>query len=707
MRKLSVTISNKRYTKVLSPFEFDRFREALRALGFTATERDESEWVLGRYVTNIEKFSKHLSGLLGVSEKELFSLVAENNDKLVGNLKEEVLLTKRLLPVRYLSLDEFMLLMKYAEKVEGYYEFSQEKFVNRSDVVQLNDKADVERIIRSWLEELKKVPIVFDEDYILSDIDNIWAKVEEAKTIKATLVHHKDKAWIKLTVHNPTVVSELANLRDVPFYVESFEGGEKKLIKKTISAILIEDNAVYVAPFLMNDVKRGLEGKGYRVAADFLPISKAFEVPMKEVINLLRPYQLEALQKWIQNGYRGVIQIPTGGGKTHIGLAAISHLKVPTVVFVPTINLAFQWRDFIKKYLGIGEYYVGILGGGYNQIGKFILISTYESGVKHVLEISRKYPFYIFDEGHHVAAATFKEIAWHSLAPFRMVLSATIERDDKNEELIYAMCGRLVYSISYHKLVAEGFLAPVVIRFIGVELPDGSKGEYYRLSELLNEVRGRLRELYRRYFSIALEKGFEDVGEYLRRINHPEYISLNSQALKIKQELRLMEQGNPNKVSVAVEIARLHIHEHNMFIFTNLEKQAEVIHALLKKEYGPAVGLITGRTTPSEREKIFRLFKDGRIKCIVTTTVLDEGIDAPESDVAIVVSSRAIKHPRQFIQRIGRIVRPSEDKVGYVYILRTIGGIEEDTLDKLKVKLEETYGTPVEVITNFQPESLM
>ena len=61
---------------------------------------------------------------------------------------------------------------------------------------------------------------------------------------------------------------------------------------------------------------------------------------------------------------------------------------------------------------------------------------------------------------------------------------------------------------------------------------------------------------------------------------------------------------------------------------------------------------------------------------IVTTTVLDEGIDAPDSDAAIVVSSRAIKHPRQFVQRIGRIVRPLPDKIVYVYILRTKGGIE-------------------------------
>jgi len=181
------------------------------------------------------------------------------------------------------------------------------------------------------------------------------------------------------------------------------------------------------------------------------------------------------------------------------------------------------------------------------------------------------------------------------------------------------------------------------------------------------------------------------VGEYLRKTKNPEYLELNSKVLSLRQRMRLLEQRNSNKVVKAIEIAKKHLAEGSkIFVFTNLIEQAERIYFEILRFY-PDAKLITSKTSQEEREQLFRLFAEGTLRCIITTTVLDEGIDAPDADVAIVVSSRAIRHPRQFVQRIGRIVRPKPNKVSYVYILRTRGGVEEATLAELRAELDKVY----------------
>ncbi|VUT25568.1 MAG: hypothetical protein MASP_01050 [Candidatus Methanolliviera sp. GoM_asphalt] len=49
-------------------------------------------------------------------------------------------------------------------------------------------------------------------------------------------------------------------------------------------------------------------------------------------------------------------------------------------------------------------------------------------------------------------------------------------------------------------------------------------------------------------------------------------------------------------------------------------------------------------------------FKTGRYRLIVTSKVLDEGVDVPEASIGIILSGSGSR--REFIQRLGRILRP-------------------------------------------------
>lgn len=666
-------------------------------------------WEIDGFIENIDRAADAIVKVFGVSKEEVAEILRKHNEEVVERYRREVKGIDKIIAFTHLSNDQYSVVRKFCEKAGARaFVFSEDRFLKNIDVVSVT-RERVAEIIDRWIAELKKLPVVFDEDALRQTAETIAKRIEELKTVRAEYIVEKEeksgreRGWIKLVFNNEldkravwSIKEELMKIREIPYNIEVFEEGETRFKTIIIYGIKFSKNepyAIYVAPFMYNDIKRILESKGFKV--DDSGIEKPATTPIlyiQDIEHRLRPYQREAFGKWIKNGYRGCIAIPTGGGKTWIGLAAIARLRVPTVIFVPTIELAKQWKEkFLKGVLGLKDSDIGILGGGFHEIGKPVLVATYDSGVKYAKELAKKYALYIYDEGHHVAAETFKEIAWHMMAPYRIVLSATVERDDGNEELIYRMCGNKVYEIPFFELVKQGWLAPVKVEFIEIPFPSDQEKLYRDLENQLAEVKEKIRELYRRYEAEALKAGYTNVGDYLRKTKNPEYRELNSKALSIRQRMRVLEQRNENKVAKAVELAKKHIDEGNrIFVFTNLIEQAEKIYNEIRKFY-PDVKLVTSKTSTQERELFFKLFANGRIRCIVTTTVLDEGIDAPDADVAIVVSSRAIRHPRQFVQRIGRIVRPKPDKISYVYIMRTEKGVEEATMDELYSELDRVY----------------
>ena len=74
---------------------------------------------------------------------------------------------------------------------------------------------------------------------------------------------------------------------------------------------------------------------------------------------------------------------------------------------------------------------------------------------------------------------------------------------------------------------------------------------------------------------------------------------------------------------------------------------------------------------PAERDALFERFRDGRIRALVSAKVLNEGLDVPAADIAIVVAGRGglIEH----VQRVGRVLRPAPGKRALVYELVVTG----------------------------------
>ena len=156
---------------------------------------------------------------------------------------------------------------------------------------------------------------------------------------------------------------------------------------------------------------------------------------------VLRDYQKQALDAWIANGNRGIIVLPTGSGKTLVGIKAISLLNTPTLVVAPTLDLVDQWRTRLKKEFKIE---VGVLGGGEWDI-KAVTVSTYDSAYIHADKLGNRFGLIIFDEVHHLPAAGYRNIAEMFASPYRMGLTATFEREDGLHEELNRLVGGKVF----------------------------------------------------------------------------------------------------------------------------------------------------------------------------------------------------------------------------------------------------------------------
>ncbi|MGC9147474.1 DEAD/DEAH box helicase [Infirmifilum uzonense] len=213
-----------------------------------------------------------------------------------------------------------------------------------------------------------------------------------------------------------------------------------------------------VAPIaLIDKYIAKLQSLGFKVET-LIEEKPSFSLTLNKAFSLL-PHQQEALELWMRRK-RGTIAIFTRGGKSFIALEAIYRLRKPTLILVTTQELMTTWLDYLEKYLGLPRRFVGILGAGEQKIRE-ITIATYTSAVKYIDHIKDKFELAIFDEAHHVPATTFKNVALRLDSLYRLALSATPTRRDNNHNLLYELCGELLYTLSYEDLVRLKVVAPI------------------------------------------------------------------------------------------------------------------------------------------------------------------------------------------------------------------------------------------------------
>ena len=174
-----------------------------------------------------------------------------------------------------------------------------------------------------------------------------------------------------------------------------------------------------------------------------------FDFPTKFLVEP-RPYQQEAIEEWRRAHHCGVVVLPTGAGKSLVAQMAIERVKRSTLVVVPTIDLMNQWYDLLLTSF---RAEVGLIGGGFFELGA-LTVTTYASAFRFMERLGDRFGLVIFDECHHLPSGSYRYAAEFSLAPFRLGLSATPERDG-GDGLLEELIGPFVFRREAREMAGE------------------------------------------------------------------------------------------------------------------------------------------------------------------------------------------------------------------------------------------------------------
>jgi superfamily II DNA or RNA helicase len=368
-----------------------------------------------------------------------------------------------------------------------------------------------------------------------------------------------------------------------------------------------------------------------------------------------RSYQQEALTRWIEHDGRGVVVLPTGAGKTVVALMAIERTRVKTLVVVPTIELLYQWRDAIVERLQVAPSRVGIVGDGRKE-WRPITVVTYASAAMPSAPIDDT-GLLICDEAHHLPSPAYAEIAHRSRAPYRLGLTATPERADGQHRALGTLLGPVVYRRMPADLSAEGHIAQYDEKRLFVSL---TADEQLRYEALMGEWKWFLAS--KRHL---LARGGDFYGELIRRSGSDPQAR---RALQAHHQARMISLNAEAKIAVVEELLHKH-RDDKVIVFSEYNALVDTLSARL------ALPSITYRTSAEERKGTLDAFRGGAYSKIVTGRVLNEGVDVPDANVAIVVSGSSTT--REYIQRLGRVIRPKQTRaVLYEVITRKTGEVQ-------------------------------
>jgi superfamily II DNA or RNA helicase len=354
----------------------------------------------------------------------------------------------------------------------------------------------------------------------------------------------------------------------------------------------------------------------------------------------LRAYQTAALDAWRDNDCRGVLELPTGSGKTVIAVGAMASLSTPTLVVVPTVDLLHQWRRELETEF---EDPVGQLGGGEGSI-ESLTVATYDSASLRADEIGDRFGFVVFDEVHHLGGETYRDIARLLPAPARLGLTATFERPDGAHTVVADLVGPVVYDLDVDDLAGD-HLADYELRRVEVELTPEEREMYEAAQDTFVD--------YLRSSGLSLSSGSDYRELVMRSGSDPRA----REALLAKQEAREVMMNSDAKVAALERILARHRGERTI-VFT---AHTDLVYRLSERFLLPA---ITSETGASERRSILDRFREGTYTRVVAANVLDEGVDVPDAAVGVILSGSGSE--REFTQRLGRLLRPKADGRGAI-----------------------------------------
>ncbi len=392
----------------------------------------------------------------------------------------------------------------------------------------------------------------------------------------------------------------------------------------------------------------------------------------------LRDYQELAIKNWFNNEGRGTLKMATGSGKTITALSILTYLYQKAglkaaIVLCPYKHLVDQWAAesinfnfnplivHTSKAIWLEDLNRKLLSLENNENQVLLVLTTNKSFAENLFQ--KKLPLFpkntliVADEAHNLGAKDLrvklpKSIQW------RLALSATPERwfDEEGTSAIFDYFGEVLEpEFTLEDALKSGTLSPYRYFPLLVELTEEEQDEYLSLSEKISKV-------------VSIN-GFNKENKALSSL------LIKRARLMVSAENKLYQLRN---LMVGKEDSK-----HWLFYCgdgrvddpTSHEemRQIESVCKILGIEKLMKISSFTAETPQEERKNISKKLDTGELQGLVAIRCLDEGIDIPSTEKAVILASST--NPRQFIQRRGRVLRkPDKDskKIAEIYDMITV-----------------------------------
>ena len=411
-------------------------------------------------------------------------------------------------------------------------------------------------------------------------------------------------------------------------------------------------------------------------------------------------HQVEAVKAWINNEMKGIFEMATGTGKTLAALGCVEKVfniadKLLLIISCPYQHLGQQWEKEISKFgISCDEIIIAdssnpgwknkfadlLTEVSLNYKSKLGIITTHRSlqALERIIEKEKKDLTIIFiaDEVHGLGAKQAQK-GLSDFYNFRLGLSATPKRyfDLYGTDKIYAYFNGVVYGFPIEKAIntinpatGETYLTPYryLVKFVSLT------------GEELDLYAERTRTIVQKYHKAETETEANNLLSILlfeRSKIVKNAVSKYEAIVEILKEIRSEIHGtlvycSPQQIDIVMKLMR--------------EKR------LIARRFTMAEGVTPSEEYDgfSEREYILRKFSEGKYEVLVAMKCLDEGIDIPSAKATILMASSG--NPREFIQRIGRVIRrypgKREAKIYDIIVVPTEENCPEELL-KLEKKI--------------------
>lgn len=414
------------------------------------------------------------------------------------------------------------------------------------------------------------------------------------------------------------------------------------------------------------------------------PMGKQPEPPIIEDDKpTLYEYQEIARDRWLSNNKRGIFAMATGTGKTYTALGCLEAVlnegeNLVVIITAPYMHLVSQWKESAEKFglkdkfdeiitvdstnpKGMAEFQEAVSDVDMGYLDNVLVFTTHYSYWRPKFidfiksEENWDCKFMLIADEMHGLGSYKRQSGLIPQYDYRLGLSATPTRhfDEIGTERLMGYFGGEVYSFDLRRALTEphprthqSYLTPYIYNVYSAHLSLQELSDYQKETETIRKSCQRAKNGNERSRE-TLEKAL------LRRAN---IIKTAEDKLDVLRDiLRDLIKKGPKYYT-------------NLLIYCNDKKQMANVIDIVGNEFGLSARTFTSEddatpdkiTGKSDRDIILEDLENGTYDALVAMKCLDEGVDVPSATNAILMCNTT--NPREFIQRIGRIIRRHEGK---------------------------------------------